>query len=127
MPTPVIYPAALPAPQRWQETPSERRALAGMDSIAPASARALQRDYAATAQASWVLTPAQYAAWFTWWQDTLVYGGAWFKAATWPTPRGQGVICRYQGAPVVGHLGRGVRSVQATLEVRGASLDPQEI
>lgn len=97
-----------------------------MERNAPASVRAIQRDYAARAQASWVLTPSQYAIWLAWWQTTLLYGGAWFKASLWPTPSGRGVICRYLGSPVVAHLGQGLRSLQAELEVRGQSLDPQE-
>jgi hypothetical protein len=108
-------------------TPAERRAAEGLavESTAPASTRALQRDFAGTAALSFVFSSAQYAQWLAWWKNDLVYGGAWFSAPTWPFPWGLGAVLRHASAPTVRHLGRGIRQVDVQADVRGASLPPQ--
>lgn len=118
------YPESLPPPTGWQETPSERRFLEGMERKAPASARAIQRDYAAAAVVTHVFTPAQFAIWHVWYD--LALRGGWFNAPLWPVPSGRGAVVRYTGEPVVRHLGQGLRQIEISAEVRGASLAPSD-
>jgi hypothetical protein len=120
----IVYPATLPTPTGIEIADTERRALEMGSGAAPGSARALQRDYAATAGLRWVLSAPHYAAWQAWWELALCYGGAWFSAPLWPFPWGQGAVLQFQGEPVVRHLGRGIREVQASAQVRGAGQAP---
>ena len=120
----ITYPTALPDPQSLTLRDAERRALQGMDSNAPASTRALERDYRGTATVAHVFTAEQFAAWSVWRELALTQGGAWFYAARWPCPWGRGCTARYAGPATVDHLGRGLRRVEAEIEVRGATEAP---
>ncbi|MEY2688232.1 MAG: hypothetical protein RL375_2430, partial [Pseudomonadota bacterium] len=93
---------------------------------APASARAVQRDYAATATLSWTLDAATYAIWHAWYTLALEYGAAWFSAPAWPMPWGTGAVARFTGPVQVRHLGRGLREVSVDADIRGASDAPAE-
>lgn len=120
----ITYPAALPDPQSLTLRDAERRALQSMAGNAPASTRALERDYRGTASVTHVFTAEQFAAWNVWREMLLAHGGAWFQASSWPFPWGRGAAVRYSGEASVEHIGRGFRRVEAQLEVRGLTEAP---
>lgn len=125
--TAVVYPVDLPAPQVAPIQSSERRLLSADGGLY--QARNVQRDRHAIQQITFPpFSPVQAAAFRTWWEDTLVFGGSWF-AATWPLPQGwiEGVR-RWIAPPTwafVSSADGGRWRVSAPCEVRGVGLAPQ--
>jgi hypothetical protein len=122
MPT-LTYPATLPSPStpaQWSPAPR----LVATDG-APYQARAIERDERAQMRITFVLSDEEAGDWWAWWRDDLVRGAAHFQAA-WLTPRGDAPrVWRFEGVPQQRAGGAGIRTITATVSMRGASRAPQ--
>lgn len=118
----IEYPPSLPVPNSGDVKTAERRLLSAIAGLQ--QARVAQRDYLATQEVSWLLTPAEAATFYAWWKTDLVLGGMWF-ASDWPHPQGWIVkVRRFLGTPLMSHVPGGNWAVSGLTEVRGASLLP---
>lgn len=119
----IRYPSALPAPQRANVAPVERRALGTSDK--PRDARALARDRLARVSVTFPpMREAAFAAFRDWWRDDLVLGSKWF-VADWPNMQGAATkVYRFTAPPRWSFVPGGLWSITAELEIRGEGMDP---
>ncbi len=119
----IVYPTELPGPGDCALTPDERRRVPSIDG-GPFDTADGQTDFLATQTHTFVLTDAEFDAWWTWWKNTLIFGGAWFAAA-WPHPAGAVTAARqFITAPTVEALGNGRRRITIQSQLRGAGVMP---
>jgi hypothetical protein len=118
--TAIVYPSTLPGPSAAGIQAAERRLL----SAEPFEARNGQRDRLATQQVTLPpFTAAEAATFRAWFDDTLIFGGAWF-AATWPLPAGfMSGVRRWIGQPSW-KVVNGFWQVSGPCEVRGRGMPP---
>jgi hypothetical protein len=118
----ILYPSSLPRPQTSIVTPFERRALSQADR--PRDARAFQRDRLDYERITWpTLSAVQVEALMSWWEEDLVFGGAWFTAR-WPLPRGfVEAVRKFREQPKREYAGRGFWRASAVCEVRGRTIN----
>ncbi len=119
-------PTALPVPQTSTVTSAERRMLS--DQNRPREVRAIQRDRHEFERLTWPpMSTLEVELLLDWWEDELVFGGAWF-AATWPLPRGMvGAVRKFYKQPESRFVPGGYWKVSALCEVRGASVSAEDL
>lgn len=112
-----VYPTSLPTPGALSITLASRRLSVGGEAP-PLTMRRIETPWRADAQARWVLGPAAWHAWQSFWDVDLLQGTAWFSAPLWPMPYGTGVVARFVGAVQRVPQGRGIVALDATLHLR---------
>lgn len=128
MPTPIAYPAELPAPQELSADVVDTRLQTDPDEKGPVELRTIEQDERQRQSLVWTYTSEQVAVFRNWWLVTLVYGGAWFSAPeSWPDMHGLIVrVRRFITAPQYVALGKDNWRVMITAECRGETLLPNE-
>lgn len=111
------YPTSLPTPGAFSITPASRRLSSGGEAP-PLTMRRIETPWRADAQARWVLNPAQWHVWQSFWDIDLLQGTSWFSAPLWPMPYGSGVDVRFVSAVQTVPQGRGIVTMNATLHLR---------
>lgn len=120
----IVYPSALPGPQKWTIKPTDRRASSSLRQPGN-SYRARSRDKNEVASAEWMYDSAQMTVWKAWIKDTLVLGQRWFSKGTPGVTTSFRVVRYLLSTMRRQHLGNGVYLVTCDMEIRGLSLEPQ--
>jgi hypothetical protein len=120
---PIVYPASLPAPQRWIGVPRERRALSAQPGNTQLRGRS--RDLLQDIDAQWIYEPEQMEVWRAWFDDTLIKGQRWFALTILGAGGWISRTVRFRtGSVRREHVSHGVFRVSARLEQRGRSAPP---
>lgn len=124
---PITVPEGLPCPQDMMTSPVETR-LQDAEGKGPTNYRSIELDERQVQQLAWTLTDEQAAIFRQWWEETLIFGGAWFSAPdTWPALDGRVVkVRRFTTGPQWQPLGAGLQRLTIGAELRGETLLPNE-